>query len=355
VREVFELSRILKELLREFSEITNEDIVNIEESSSDVIEISCDIEINSIDSISKLDYNFWGVDASIKQAKFTGIDIYICSGALIGEEILTIPGIIDARWLGIRLRYSVSEKMKEFLEKISEKFYIKSRFTNSFFDGSFSEDVARDEIRLSIENELIRYWNGDDNEFLLVDGPIFPLPIIVTKIGTRYSDIYLGLIKERIEIIRNKNRGSIVSVVKRLSKSKYLASCLDVNVTDELVAIRLAHDRAHDSIFIGPLRISLRLDTISYSKWIGYIVKRIGNTRHVLRIEALEKDVLFEISPYINTLIDHNGIPKPIILADKICKKLASSAYILVWGLSPVDPTYEGLEGLYEAAREIQD
>ena len=204
----------------------------------------------------------------------------------------------------------------------------------------------------SVETELIKYWDGSG--ILLIDGPIYPLPRILTKFESRYGRVYLGLISERVKLIEDLGfSGKVVGVVKRLSKSYYLAKCLGVGVSDEYVATKLVIDRGSESTFIGPIEIKANLGDKKFRKYVGYLVKRVGNVRHVLRIEALDKELLEKVVPTISSLIDVNGTPKPITLADKLCRRLSSSAYVLAWGISPIDPTYEGLEILRESIQEL--
>ena len=199
---------------------------------------------------------------------------------------------------------------------------------------------------------MIKYWNRED--YLIIDGPLFPLPQIITKTESRYSKIYQELVKERINIIKSLGiEDRVIAVVKRLSKSKYLSKIFKYGSTDEHIAITLSLGKG-DNVFIGPIKICLRINDVEFCKYAGYIVKQIGSIRHVVRIESFNEDLLIEYVPYISSLIDINGLPKPITLADKICKKLASSVYTLIWGISPIEPTYEAYEQLQEVLKYLE-
>ena len=131
-----ELIQLLKELNRRIGFLVEEDEVNlIEESTKQIIVDSESLSIERVSEIEDLDKKFWGLDASIRVLKLSGIDVFICTGALIGKEIITIPGVVSTKWIGIRPRYVVDEDTKTLILNFNKNFYVKSRFLPDVFDG----------------------------------------------------------------------------------------------------------------------------------------------------------------------------------------------------------------------------
>jgi len=348
-----ELAALLLDLHRRAGSVSYEDRPDLVEDFGDFIEVDYDsIDVETLDMAIRFDKKFWGLDASIRTLRVTGIDIVIATGALVGKTVLTVPGPVRTRWIAVRPRYAVDDETREILRKCSDQFYTCSRFTDDVFDGTYSEDTLKDEVRISVENELLRYWDGSD--YLIIDGPLFPLPRILSRPESRYGKVYLGLIRERMSVIKERNlERKVVCVVKRLSHSRYLANIVGSGSTDDHVALMMARDLLDRSermcVYIGTLRICLRYGTETYVKYAGYIVKRIGHVRHVIRIETADEETLHDLKHYVASLLDVTGLPRPVDLADRICKRLASSAYIYLWGIVPLDPTYESYEELRQA------
>jgi hypothetical protein len=236
-------------------------------------------------------------------------------------------------------------------------FYIKSRFLDEIFDGTYNETVIRDELRLTLENLLIRHW--DRTGILIVDGPIFPLPRIVTEARSRYSRVYVGLIRERIDLIRALNvEDRVVAVVKRLSRSRYLSYIVGVGSTDEHIVLH--HARRYfdvnrcDTVYIGTLRITLRLGDMELEKYAGYLVKNFGPTSRIVRIEALREETLDNVKQYIAALLTDSGLPIPVHIADRLSRRLSASVFRFLWSVVPVSPLYESLEELKQVLSELE-
>ncbi len=305
-------------------------------------------------SIENPPLRLYGLDASTRMARLTGVDVLISTGALFGDSLITIPGSIVTRWIGIRIRYSSDEALSA-LDRAYDRFYTKSRFTSEYFDSRFSDKVFADEVRLSVENELLRYWREnlvDSSDFILIDGPIYPIPVLIFR-SRRYAGVYSGIVLERISLLRGAEEKAL-GVVKRLSQSKYLSACTGYEGTDEFIVRKEIEKSKEDLIYIGTLKVETEIGERVISKYLGYLARRIGGAIYVLRIEGLKKDIVEQAAEWLMGIVATNGLPIHIAIADRISKRLSAAAYLLVLSSSPLEPTYEALEGLDEVRRELE-
>ncbi len=347
----------LLEISKRLGDVVEEDSVD---TSEDVKEGSINVEYvdNVIYKITKnhVSNKFWGLDASIRTLKVAGIDIVLVSGALVGSKIYISPELIDTRWIGLRPRCRASNELEKFLRSISSIFYTKSRFVDRVFDGTFSLEVMQDELRVSMENEMIKKWDGSG--VLLIDGPLFHAPRIIASPENVYSNVYIGLIIERLNLLKG-NENKIVCVVKRLSQSRYLARLENLGSTDDYVAIikanKILKRKEVAAVYIGTLKLSINVSNYEFEKYMGYIVSRLGSAFNVIRLETLNEDFLYDIKDLIAQILTPSGVPKPIELADKTCKRVSSSLLLYLWNIVPLSPTYEGFESLLLSIRDLQE
>ncbi|NPB00099.1 MAG: DNA double-strand break repair nuclease NurA [Crenarchaeota archaeon] len=356
VKEV--IVNTLLEISKMIGDIVEEDDVDVSEDVKGSI-IEVEYVDNVIDKISRLepvDRKFWGLDASIRTLRVAGLDLMLVAGALVGSRIEICPRLVDTRWIGIRPRCRASKELENILNRLSSTFYTKSRFIDKVFDGTFSEKTMQDEMRVSMENEMIRRWDGSD--VLLVDGPLFHTPKVIATVESMYSNIYIGLIKERIRLLENRE-DKVVCVVKRLTQSRYLARLEGLGASDDYIAIIKANKILKRgevaSVYIGTLRLTVTIEDQNFEKYMGYLVSRIGSALNVIRLETLSEDFLYEIKDQIAQILTHNGVPKPIELADKACKRACSSIFLYLWSITPLSPTYEGFESLVSSIRELAE
>ncbi len=351
-----ELSNLVLELYRrgEESSAVEEDKPDLDEEASECIRVDYEyLETTALDFELEVPrgVKFSGLDASVRILKFPGVDLIVSAGALVGSTTLTVPGSIGVRNIGVKIRYVASPDVVNLLKSFSDRFYTCSRFVDYVFDGTFSEDVARDEIRITIENALLREWNNDG--YLLLDGPIFPLPRLVSRPETKYGRVYLGLIRERVSVIRERGLGSkVVAIVKRVSRSKYLSCVRGLGVTDDHAALMCAEEIIRSSkykaAYVGDIMIELDLGSESYRKYAGYVVIKLGSSTIVFRIEALDQRVLEDVRDYIASLTVTSGVPVQIMLSDRISKRLCAAIYMYLAYALPLTPTYESLEAIGE-------
>ncbi len=350
VNTILKISKMLGDVVEEDKVDTSEDVkegcINVEyvDNIVDKIEKPRDLK------------KFWGLDASIRTLKLTGIDIIIVSGALVGSRLYIEPKIIDTRWICIRPRCKASEDLKQLLENLSYKFYTKSRLVDRVFDGTYSEEVLQDELRVSMENSMIKLW--DRTGILIIDGPLFHAPRIISSIDNIYAKVYIELTKERLNLLKGFE-DKVVCIVKRLSQCRYLARLECVGATDDYVAIikanKILKRREVSSVFIGTLRLSISVQDYEFEKYMGYIVSRAGDVFNVIRIETLDLEFLYDIKDYIAQILTPSGVPKTIELADKLCKKVSSSIFTILWNIAPLSPTYEGFESLLLSLKDLQE
>ncbi len=356
VREI--IINALTEISRRIGDIVEEESIDISEDLKEgvihaeyVDSVICKIERKGEVVHSK----FWGLDASIRTLRVTGMDIFLVAGALIGSRVHICPQHVDTRWIGIRPRCKASNDLENLLRDLSKIFYTKSRFIDMVFDGMFSEKTIQDEMRVSMENEMIRYWDGTG--ILLIDGPLFHVPKIITISESMYSRIYLGLLLERLKLLQGRE-DRVVCVVKRLSQSKYLSRLENIGGTDDYVAIvkanKILKSREVSSVYIGTIKLTVVVDGNEFEKYMGYVVSRVGAAYSVVRIETLDEDLLYDIKDDIAKMLTPNGVPKPIELADVACRRASSSLFLYLWNISPLSPTYEGLESFISSVRDLQ-
>jgi len=358
-----ELSNLLLELYRrgEESEPVEEDKADLDEEANGRIKVYYDYLEETILNLKveiPSNVRFAGLDSSIRVLRFPGVDLMVAAGALVGSHIVTVPGSLDARNIGVRVRYAASPEVANLLRRFSDKFYTCSRFIDYVFDGSFSEDVVRDEIRISIENALLSMWSGD--EYLLLDGPVFPLPRLLSSPESKYGRVYLGLVRERVNIIKSRGLESkIIAVVKRISRSRYLSSACKLGVTDDHAALMYVENMLRSSkygaAYVGDLVIELDLDGEVYRKYAGYVVIKLGSSTTMFRIEALDRRLLEDIRDYVASLTVTSGVPIPIMLSDKISKRLCAATYLYLTYALPLTPTYESLEALSEVLSYLRE
>ncbi|NPA71072.1 MAG: DNA double-strand break repair nuclease NurA [Crenarchaeota archaeon] len=348
----------LLEISRMIGDIVEEDDVDVSEDvKGGVIEV--EYVDNVIDKVSKyepIDRRFWGLDASTRTLRVAGLDLMLVAGALVGSRVEICPRLIDTRWIGIRPRCRASRELENILEKLSSIFYTRSRFINKVFDGTFSEKTMQDEMRVSMENEMIRRWDGSG--ILLIDGPLFHTPKVIATVESIYSNIYIGLIEERLNLLRGRE-DKVVCIVKRLTQSRYLARLEGLGASDDYIAIikanKILKRSEVASVYIGTLRLTVKIEDKYFEKYMGYLVSRIGSALSVIRLETLNEDFLYEVKDQIAQLLTHNGVPKPIELADRTCKRACSSIFLYLWSITPLSPTYEGFESLVSSIRELAE
>jgi len=116
--------------------------------------------------------------------------------------------------------------------------------------------------------------------------------------------------------------------------------------------LKISIMQINNTCSIGTLKITLRVGSVRYTKYACYIVRNIGRTI-VIRVEALDRELLYEFKDYIATLMSVSGVPVPVEIADRLCKKLCSAAYIYLWSTVPVQPTYESFEELRQALQLV--
>jgi len=255
-----------------------------------------------------------------------------------------IPGSTRVKWIGVRLRYS-AEHARDLLTGL-RNLYAESRFVGRAFDASFNEEAARDEVRSLVELELIRAWRGDG--ILLLDGPIFPSIKAVGEASSDYSAIYGGIAKERVEAVGDRR---VVGVVKRLSRARYLARCLGVDLDDASAARRVAdqYGLGGKPTYIGPIEIKLG----GFRKYAWYVVIPGISGRPVLRVESLSEGLGAEVARALPNYVDVTGTPTPISVADRLARRLSAAAYKLAYAISPIPASYEALEELSGALRDL--
>ncbi len=296
----------------------------------------------------------FGLDSQSSMIRFESADAYVVAGALVGEENLLVPGGVKARWLGLRLRFKVNEDSIINLENEADGYVLlKSNTLGRVFDGSYNEEAVRDEVRTEVEvklTEAYRAINAKDS-LLLIDGPIFPTPRVLTMVGNPYAGVYEDFIKRRVNAV---NGIQAVGVVKRISQSTYYSRCKGFSVDDDTLikneAVKQFGDRRFFTAMAGPLEITIN----GHTKHAWYVASRIGKEINVIRVEALNADLAEKGAIRSAAYMGMDGVPIPISIADRLSRRLNASLTRLLASLSPLRLTYEGLEGLSRVMRESE-
>ena len=339
--------RLMEEVGSRVGDYVSPDAVDLSEGY-DVVGVSCsNVDFKAIDRGSiELRDRLIGVDSHTSVLRFTAFDVHVVTGALVGHDVYLVPGVQGVKWLGLKLRFRLENAYA--LDRYSGIIYVKSRYLDRYFDGSYNDEAIRDEVRLHVELSLIniaRKLSG----FILIDGPVFPTPRILGMEGNEYSGLYWSLVRDRVEALRGLRA---VGVVKRLGQSHYLAKCLgEVYVDDYTLAVRKAAPllRGDGVAAIGPLEIRAG----EYSKYCWYVVSRIGNRVDVVRVEGLSDGLADVGKDYVALTMTVSGTATPIHIADRVARRLNASIVNLISSISPMEMSYEGLEALKEALSEL--
>ncbi|MGC9227665.1 DNA double-strand break repair nuclease NurA [Caldivirga sp.] len=294
----------------------------------------------------------FGLDSQSSVIRFENADVYVVTGALVGEENLLVPGGVKARWLGLRLRFKVDESSVSDLEnEASEYVLLKSSVLGRVFDGSYNEEAVRDEVRTEVEVKLTEAYRGMGvrDSLLLIDGPIFPTPRVLTMVGNPYADLYEDFIRRRVNAV---NGVMAVGVVKRISQSTYYSRCKGFSIDDDTLikneTVRQFGDRRFFTAMIGPLEITIN----EHTKYAWYVASRVGKEVNVVRVEAINEKLAEEGAMRLTAYMGMDGVPIPVSIADRLSRRLNVSLTRLLASLSPLRLTYEGLEELSRVMRE---
>ncbi len=353
MKELFQLINALKDIGQNMGDYASPDLIDINENSG--VKVSCDnIETSTLDLArerrNESSEKLWGIDSQSRVLGLEGVDVHIVAAALVGERHILIPGLPGVKWLGIKFRYIPSDT-DELATHYGNYLYIKSRHINRFFDGRFNDEAIREEIRSHVESSLLN--QAPSNAFVLLDGPLFSTSAAL-GMNNDYSKLYYSLIEERVNAMKGKN---VVGIVKRISHSKYLAHCFNLDIDDESIARRQASNIGSPSsgdriaYKVGPITIGTTDDRYNKTAW--YLVVPMGKFRHVVRVESLDAELLNDKMDVIASMIDPTGTAVPISIADKLSRKLSSAAMHLIGNLSPLNPTYDGLKELENSIRDI--
>jgi hypothetical protein len=338
VKELFELADFLKAVGGMAGDAAPEDSADLGEGG---VEVECgrSVEVFRVEPADPP--RLWGLDSHSRAMRLEGVDVHFSPGAAVGSGAVLVPGLAGVKWIAVRFRYRLGGEAPE-----SPALYLRSAYLGRPFDSTFNEDALRDELRLHVENSIIRAleWDG----VLLVDGPIFLTPRVLAMGDNPYSALYLGLIRDRVSAIGGRRA---LGVTKRIGVSRYLRRCLspDVDVDDDTLARRAAKGIEGD-VAVGPLRIRAG----GREKVCWYLVARLGRQTHVLRVEGLDEELARRAVEWLPKVLGPDGVPTPIAIADKLSRRLSAAAYSLFWRMSPLDLTYEGLEELERAHRELE-
>ncbi|MEL9991514.1 MAG: DNA double-strand break repair nuclease NurA [Thermoproteus sp.] len=274
-----------------------------------------------------------GLDSHTVVVEFGGASVIVATGALVGRQTAFVPGV-QARWLGLRLNYRWRGDVPK-----GGRLYVWSEYLDRPFDVHFDLESARDEVRIHVEEALARAWDGGG--VLVVDGPIFRAAA-ATEMEGEYGELYRAFIRRRAELFRGKRA---VGVVKRLERSTYLSRCVGQGANDEVTAIRLLEGRPG---YVGPVAVEAE----GYVKWMYYAVVPAARGVRALRVEALDEELAAEAASWMAPLADAFGVPMPVTIADKLARRLNASIVKMLYAMSPVEPTYRGLEAVLDALRE---
>ncbi|ABW02335.1 DNA double-strand break repair nuclease NurA [Caldivirga maquilingensis] len=355
MREIFELASSLSRLMSIVGELASPEPIDLSEIGG--FEVGCDTDftVGELKPVS-IDYPLMGLDSHSRIIRFLGVDVHLVTGALVGGDNVLIPqpnGTNNVRWIGLKLRFKPRDY--ELLDKLSEMFYIKSSFLdNEYFVGSYNDEAVRDEVRNHVEVTLMRAVNN--NAFLLVDGPVFPTPRVLSMEGNKYASVFNGIIESRVKAL---NGLKAVGVVKRIEHSHFLARYLrecgregvpmvdDYTLAIKRATLALPNSR---SVYLGPIVVKVG----NWVKYCWYVVTRTGRNASVVRVEGLSEEVAKEGRDYVGMLMTLSGTAVPIHIADKLARRLNASAVLMLYNLSPGGIiTYEGLEEVERARGDL--
>lgn len=303
----------------------------------------------------------FGLDSQSSLVRFENADVFVVTGALVGSGVHFVPGFAGVHWLGLRFRFKVDGGLvKLFEDRVGEFVLVRSRFVDRVFDGSYSDEAIRDEIRNEVETGLVGVFkslveegsvsSGLGNALLLVDGPIFSTPRVISLPNNRpYYDLYWALIKRSVEAVRGVRA---VGVVKRVGQSMFYAKYKGLPVDDDtLIKNEVRRQFSNEPglrVVIGPLEVRVRGvvngEDLEFVKYCWYVASRLGRDLNVVRVEALDPE-LAELGAYcVARYVGLDGVPLPIFIADKLSRRLNAGFVRLLASLSPLELTYEGLE-----------
>ncbi len=354
VRELFGFVRALERLRDFVGEFIPEDSIDL--SEGDQFEVSCKGELTTgrVEALGQVGSVgvVLGLDSQSSRLRFEGVDVYVVTGALVGPRNALVPGLPNAHWLGLRFRFRANEEALKGLEgEIGGFALVRSRVLGRVFDGAYNEEAVRDEVRTEVETRLVEEFRGLGlgDALLMVDGPIFPTPRVLTMSDNPYAELYMGFIQRRVEALRGVRA---VGVVKRLGQSTYLAKCLGFGVDDDTLVKNQVTRSLGGGVYtavVGPITIRVG----DYTKYCWYVASRLGNSMSVVRVEALDRDLAMLGAVYVARTMGLDGVPIPIRLADRLARRLNAGITNLLASLAPLRLTYEGLEELNKALREL--
>lgn len=351
--ELFRFIELLAKLKDEVGEFMPSEPLDL----SDVyINVKCrELEVRLIteDDVKGLKpMKLFGLDSQSSIIRFENADVYVVTGALVGEENLLVPGGVKARWLGLRLRFKANEDSIIGLEhEAGEYVLLRSSTLGRVFDGSYNEEAVRDEVRTEVEVKLTEAYGamGVRDSLLLIDGPIFPTPRVLTMVGNPYADLYEDFIRRRVSAV---NGVAAIGIVKRISQSTYYSRCKGFSIDDDTLikneTVRQFGDRRFFTAMVGPLEIVIN----EHTKYAWYVVSRVGKEINVIRVEALNTELAEEGAIRSVAYMGMDGVPIPVSIADRLSRRLNVSLIRLLASLSPLRLTYEGLEELGRVMRE---
>lgn len=353
MREVFSLVGVLDELISNVGELASPEPVDTSESSDFEVLCNRDFEVKKLGDV-KVDQPVMGLDSHSRVLRFLGVDVHVVTGALVGgaNYLIPGPGVSGVKWIGLKLRFNPTDE--GILNSINNNFYVRSGYLSEYFTGSFNDEAVRDEVRNYVEMKLIELAKAANDYVLLIDGPIFPTPRVLSMTDNKYAELYRGIIKDRVGAISG---AKAVGVVKRLGQSHYLAryfkACgADVPMVDDVtLAIKRVSSTfsTFETAYLGPIV----LDVEGYRKYMWYLVRRLGNNVRVVRIEGLNEDIATLGRDYVGKLMTVSGTALPIHIADKIARRLNASVVNLIYSLRPNGLTYEGIEEVTRALGDL--
>ena len=351
VEDLFRFVKALGFLVGSVGDFVASDFVDLGEGG---FEVECgEVEARLVDVGSgPSPVQVFGLDSQSSIVRFETVDVYVTTGALVGSVTSLVPGVPGIGWLGLRFRFKPSDELVGKVEEAIGGFaLVRSGVTGRVFDGSYNEEAVRDEVRTEVEVGLVRRFGelGGDS-VLLLDGPVFPTPKVLTMGGNPYSELYWGLVRLRVEASRGLR---VVGVVKRLGQSTYYARCRGFSVDDDSlikneVSRQFGNKPAYTAV-VGPVKITAG----DYGKYCWYVASRLGREVNVVRVEALDEDLAEYGAEVVARLAGSGGVPIPIGIADRVSRRLNGSVVKLLASLSPLRLTYEGLEEIGRSLREL--
>jgi hypothetical protein len=354
VEDLLRFAETLGMLEGNVGEFASSDPIDLGEA---YFEVDCrDVEVRRVDEpVSQGDQPVFGLDSQSSMVRFEAADAYVTTGALVGPVNFLVPGNARVRWLALRLRFKASEGLVNSLEgSIGGFALVKSGIINRVFDGTYNEEAVREEARAEVEVGLVRVFRGLglNGALLMLDGPIFPTPRVLTMASNPYTDLYWGIVRLRVEAVLGSR---VIGVVKRLGQSTYYARCRGLSVDDDtMVKNEVSRHFGGNPLYtavVGPIKIKVG----DYAKYCWYVASRLGRGVNVVRVEALDPELAEDGALRAARLMNPGGVPIPIGLADRVSRRLNGGAVKLLASTSPLRLTYEGLEELNRSLMELGD